>query len=329
MNVCIDDIFKSQPKRLRTAKQVAKEKQIKKILNLKTFFEYEAELGSDNEQHDDVVKRIREEDDELEDDNEDLKELITDEVEEDKGDIKEKYFNDMMAQDKEDIRKVIKGPQLQTKLERTEVKFDHDHLPLDMRLKKFKGNEETLYTLNGDVLFKNLHSLEQQLDENTQNPELKEMYKTLENDAIKKVAMSSKAKSMNNRMIENDKILENVINLNEVRIKEEKKSIFFHKGTIKPCSLSTSQINTQKYGFNKNSILHAIKNDKDYGQEKETMKDCNINTNINAEEENNHSYFSSKLNIKCGLNNKTNNLSSLFKNGNGSRTAEGKGKKNK
>jgi hypothetical protein len=299
----LDDFFlTNQPKRLKKTKLIQKQKKIKKLLNLNAFFEYEAELGSDNEQHDDVVKKVdRDDNDDFEDDNEDLKDLIANEYEEDKEDIKEKFFNDMLDKDKEEISKVIRGPELRLKRSRTDIKPDIDHLPLDMRLKRFKSSDDTLYSFNQDILFRNLESNETiDEEENYSNDEIKEMYKSYESNVIKKVVEQSKGnlKLINNRMVENNKILENVINLNQ--LKEVKKD-------IKLTSAIISKINLQKFGcfYNRNSILHAINNDKDYG--------CNEVKEDEVEKPNDKNNFSKSLNVKSALYTKSNNLSSLFK----------------
>jgi hypothetical protein len=316
----IEDFFKSQPKRLKKARQVAKEKEIKKLLNLKTFFEYEAELGSDNEQHDDVVKKINDEDDlEGVGEEEDLKDLVTNEIEEDKADVGAKYFDDMMAQDKEDIRRVIKGPEqmLQIKREREDIKINPDYMTIGQRLKKYKGTEETLYSLDGEVLFKNFQSLERlNEDESQQNPELKEMLTVVENNFIKKVNQRTGEiqKSMNNRMLENNKILENVINLNEVLKNEPKKceSMFFHKGNNLVKQRGEVMRNgVQNVRFNKNSLLQAISNDKHYGKaDNNSIHDVPAGDDVGKKE------ISSRLNLpKSEYLGKTNNLSCLFKSG--------------
>jgi hypothetical protein len=327
-----EDYFTAEgPKRLKKTILIQKEKKIKKLLNLNAFFEYEAELGSDNEQHDDIVKKVDHDDnDYLDEYNEDLKDLIADEFEEDKEDIKEKYFNDMLDKDKEELKKVIQGPELRMKRARTDIKMDPDYLPLDMRLKKFKSNDESLYSFNENILFRNFESLQQKINEDEgENDELKEMYQTYENNVIKKITEKSKEfkDHFNNRNIENNKILENVINLNQKKKEEVNvNNVFFKKGTtIRPIGSSViSQINLQKFGekFNKNSLLYAMKNDKyysqgDYGSEGLVKEGSGLSDKTAASAgDKQHAYFSANLNLKSALNNKSNNLSSLFKNNN-------------
>jgi hypothetical protein len=311
-----DDMFNtSQPKRLKKTKLIQKEKKIKKLLNLKTFFEYEAELGSDNEQHDDVVKKVDDDDnDYMEDDNEDLKDLIADgEDEEDKEDIKEKYFHEMLEKDKEEIRKVISGPELRLKRSRTDIKPDIDYLPLDSRLKKFRSTDDVLYAFNEDILFKhqrNKDTIEEE-EANCSNDELKEMYKSYESNVIKKVVEKSKDsfRQINTRMNENSKILANVINLNEYKEKEAQNG-FFQKGTIK---VGNQVMAKSKYGCHRNSILHAMSSDKYYMAQIDLIKESSTDLSEKSSDKPSHAYFNSNLNVKSALNSKSTNLSSLFK----------------
>ena len=73
----------------------------------------EAELGSDNEEHDDVIKKVyhsdSESDKEKDKNAQDIENLIDNE-EDDSFDQNEKYFDDMLEKDHDEILKVIEGP---------------------------------------------------------------------------------------------------------------------------------------------------------------------------------------------------------------------------
>jgi hypothetical protein len=298
-------------KRLRKKAEIVKEKEkLKK--NSQNFFEKEAELGSDNEDHDDNVKKIDSDEDDKENENseldKDLEGLINDSEKEnpsDLEDLKEKYFEDMLQKDKEDIKKVIKGPEQRRKKYEKKEYYDNTDLPLSERMKKYKmengngdGNMDVYFS---DLLFNNKNKqtkesiIEGELLEN-EDDELKQMIEMHQNNQIKKFNENSKMyqKLLLDRKKENEKILENVIDLNKsinlinnnntnnnndnnnnnnnLINNKEKQNLFFIKGNFSISNknevnnLTISEKNV-RFGsiFNpKNSFLHAMKNDKYY-----------------------------------------------------------------
>jgi len=72
------------------------------------FFDEEAELGSDHEEHDNIVKRSNESEEERPEDDQDLPELVDySQVELNQEDLANKHMGDMIAQDQLDLKKVI------------------------------------------------------------------------------------------------------------------------------------------------------------------------------------------------------------------------------
>ena len=237
----------SKLKKLKKKSEIEKEKKINKHLSM-GFFDIEAELGSDNEDHDDIVKKIIDDEDDENLDG-DVKDLIRDDAnEEEEADLlKKKFFDDMLDRDQSEVKRVIDGPlnapQLNVKRSRSanvdERNFD-DEMTMEMRMKKFKGDDKTSdpqFSLNN--LFNSFKNIEKRISENAEddpNEELKEIYQTLEIKMVKKIAEKEKdhRKDLMNRMKENDKILENVIilnsDLNTSTNDENNKNRFFIKG---------------------------------------------------------------------------------------------------
>lgn len=92
-------------------------------LYAKEFLDAEAELGSENEEHDDVVKRLS--GSELEEgDDGDLSSLLNDDDKDNYFD-KEKFLDDMHEQDKEDIKNIIEGRR--RAYEKTDFGIDEDY----------------------------------------------------------------------------------------------------------------------------------------------------------------------------------------------------------
>jgi hypothetical protein len=324
-----DPFAEKNLKRLKKTKLIEKEEKIKKLVSLNSFFEYEAELGSDNEDHDDVVKREKNDDDNdlNEENDEDLNDLIADdnEIEEDEEDIKEKYFEDMLEQDKENLRRVIQGPPERLKRDRGDVKLDKDYLPLNMRIKKLRTEDGGLYSFSNDVIFRKLESIQQRLEneeEGEENEEMKEIYQSYENSLIKKIAEKSNddKKQLAERIKEHDEIMKNVILVDDKK-SQKNNNKFYVEGTIKMNNNTTacSHINVQRFAhrFNKNSVLYAMKNDKYYKQDEYQQNlPLSSSTTDSGKEDKNVTAFSSNLTMTNSA--KAMNLSSLFKTGKGS-----------
>ena len=120
-------------KRLIKRSVLIKRKEIVKK-NVKGLFDKEAELGSDNEEHDDVVKVLSSDDEKEEENSQDIMDmdvpnLINDNIEEnDLGNSihKEKYIDDMLIRDKEEIKKVIEGPPERKPIEDELIELNED-----------------------------------------------------------------------------------------------------------------------------------------------------------------------------------------------------------
>lgn len=216
--------FKSKSKLLKVSEKIQIEKENKKIAKFRKneFVDSEAELGSDKEEHDDVIKRIQDVDEDDSDNQEDdLPDLIdkTEEIIEGNDEIQKKFFNEMMDQDKKEIKQVINGPIERQKRLRSNIDklpdTEDDYLALNMRIKKFKSSSTE--EKNDPGFMVNFLSIQKQFEEeindDNQDEELSKMVKTYENNMIKKIA----EKSVNIddiielRNKENDKILENVV----------------------------------------------------------------------------------------------------------------------
>jgi hypothetical protein len=323
-----DPFAEKKLKKLKKTKLIEKEKKINKLLSLNSFFEYEAELGSDNEDHDDVIKKEKNDDDnDLDEENdEELKDLIDNEIAEYEENNQEKFFEDMLEQDKENLKRVIQGPPARLKRDRGDVKLDKEYLPLNMRLKKFRSDEGGMYSFSNDVIFRKLESIQQRIEndeEGDENEEMKEMYQSYENSIIRKIAEKSNdfAKQLNDRIKEHDEIMKNVIIVDENKNKKTDNR-FYIQGTIKMNNNTSacSQINVQRFAhrFNKNSVLYAMKNDKYYNHDDNQRDTLSSSTTDSVKEDKKVTNFSTNLNLKNNCNSKAMNLSSLFKSGKGS-----------
>ena len=214
---------KSKSKLLKVSDQIQIQKEIKKQQKIRKneFVESEAELGSDKEEHDDVVKKIKENDEESDDQEEDLPDLIdkTEGIIEDNDEIKKKFYNEMMDQDKKEINQVINGPAQRQKRLRSNIDklgdTEDDYLALNMRIKKYKTNSTEEENESGFIgNFLNLQKqYEEETNEENMDEELTQMVQTYQNKIIKKIAEKSQKIDdlIELRNKENDKILENVV----------------------------------------------------------------------------------------------------------------------
>ena len=102
-------------KRLIKKSDLILQKQITKKL-AKHYFDKEAELGSDNEEHDNIIKKVYNSDSDLEkkEDIGNIEDLIDDKNilnSLNNEEQKEKFITDMFIKDREEVLKVIEGPQ--------------------------------------------------------------------------------------------------------------------------------------------------------------------------------------------------------------------------
>jgi hypothetical protein len=312
-----DNLFAfSKLKKLKKKSEIIKEKQNAKKISL-GFLDVEAELGSDNEEHDDIVKKITDSDKEDDEQEEYLKDLINDDKLEEETDLlQKKYFDDMLERDRAEVKRVISGPQVEKKTtgnkrNRTENEED-DELTIEMRMKKFKSEEDEdskdpQFHLKN--LYKNFKSLEKKISENTDenhNDELIEMQQSIETKIMKEIAEKDNEhiKLLFNRMKENEKILEeNVINLNCRSSNDDKNANkFLIRGSFNQMSQVNNSIidnNSNKISLaprvnHRNSFLHAMKNDKYFVKNENSLSD-----NINLKQQGS---FDSNSNTSAGSN---------------------------
>ena len=212
-------------KRLKKQSQLLFEKQITAKL-ASHYLDKEAELGSDNEEHDDVIKPTYDDDNSIDNDtNEQLKlekELINDN-DQDNYEQNEKFVSDAFIQDKEEIKKVIEGP-IQRKTFKEENKkellyLNESDLPLKLRIEKMNNEHlcDDNLTFEGIVKsYKKMKKMERS-DEVIENEELKEVIQNFQVNTIKKINEQNKTqqKEIKERLNENKQILKNVIIVNK------------------------------------------------------------------------------------------------------------------
>ena len=295
---------------------ILKKKVLRKIA--KNFVEKEAELGSDNEDHDDVIKKVYHSDSDSEKENDknakDIENLIDNEAN-DSFDQNEKYFDDMIEQDHEEILKVIEGPKKRIVKEvPKKIMLDDNGLSLKVRMERMNDinnlrDEED--ENNEEYQFKNLENklkeLKKRSNEEETNEELKEMIEINNNKIIKQINIitGQQSKRFKQHMQENEAILKNVIMNDDEDSKNKKKENdnMLIKGNG-AANLANKKFKPffgmGKFGNGKNSLLSHIKKEKN-----------NLNENLHKQ---NSTSFKNNLNLNS--NNKSNykgNLNSMIK----------------
>ena len=132
----------------------------------------------------------------------------------------------MFIQDKEEVLKVIEGPQ--RKIQKIEKqKFDESDLPLKLRIERMNnehiGEDDEIEEMNFKSLISKVKKIRKQFKEDNANEDLKAILKSYQDSALKKIEEMNKTKEneLKKRMIEDNKILENIDLLNK---KEEEKN---------------------------------------------------------------------------------------------------------
>ena len=212
-------------KRLKKQSQLLLEKQITAKL-ASHYLDKEAELGSDNEEHDDVIKPTYDDDNSIDNDtNEQLKlekELINDN-DQDNYEQNEKFVSDAFIQDKEEIKKVIEGP-IQRKTFKEENKkellyLNESDLPLKLRIEKMNNEHLCDDNLMFEGIVKSYKKMKkmERSDDVIENEELKEVIQNFQVNTIKKINEQNKTqqKEIKERLNENKQILKNVIIVNK------------------------------------------------------------------------------------------------------------------
>lgn len=247
-------------KRLKKRSQIIIEEKIKQKLSTR-YFDKEAELGSDNEEHDDIVKEVEDSEEDNEYNEEDnskvnIENLINDDIKEDALQ-KDKYIQDEFKLDKERIRKVIDGPndkQLKKKRKRDiEDIEDPNELPLQLRIEKMNDkNEEREEDIDYQSLLFNYQKFKNEISENEDNEDLKELFHEYQANAMKKINRFSNQHNIDlkKRIKENNEILENVILINK---KQKNSSAVNQKPEAVPMKSFKSYLNKT------NSFLQAFK----------------------------------------------------------------------
>ena len=288
-------------KRLIRKSDLILQKQITKKI-AKSYFDKEAELGSDNEEHDNIVKKVYNSDSDLEKQEDEgyIEDLIDDKNIINSFDNKEqneKYITDMFIQDKEEVLKVIEGPQ--RKIQKIEKqKFDESDLPLKLRIERMNnehiGEDDEIEEMNFKSLISKVKKIRKQFKEDNANEDLKAILKSYQDSALKKIEEMNKTKEneLKKRMIEDNKILENVVLLNKKEEdksdkknknnKNNKKNNLFIKGNGEKTNLKSNY--SYKIGSfmnSTNSFLRNIQNNNQKGNNIKKSLEKNTNSNLN------------------------------------------------
>ena len=284
-------------KRLIKKSDLILQKELTKKL-AKNYFDKEAELGSDNEEHDNVIKKVYNSDSDLEK-NEDIgniEDLIDDKNilnSLDNEEQKEKFITDMFIKDREEVLKVIEGPQRRIINNKIEKKFDESDLPLKLRIERMKNeyfdeedeNEEN----NFQTLVSRLKKLKKQFKEDNANEDLKAIFISYQNMALKKIEKINKTNKneLKKRMMEDNKILENVVLLNkkDTEKNEKKNNNLFIKGN--GTNTNNKIYHSYKIGSfinSTNSFLRNYQNNQKVNNKtiNKNYEKKNINTNLNS-----------------------------------------------
>ena len=284
-------------KRLIKKSDLILQKELTKKL-AKNYFDKEAELGSDNEEHDNVIKKVYNSDSDLEkkEDIGNIEDLIDDKNilnSLDNEEQKEKFITDMFIKDREEVLKVIEGPQRRIINNKIEKKFDESDLPLKLRIERMKNeyldDEDDIEENNFQSIVSRLKKLKKQFKEDNANEDLKAIINSYQNMALKRIEKLNKTNKneLKKRMMEDNKILENVVLLNKKdnQPKDEKKNNnLFIKGNG---TNTNNKINhSYKIGSfinSTNSFLRNYQNNQK-GNNNNIKKNYekNVNSNLNS-----------------------------------------------
>ena len=314
----IENLFLSKKRLMKKSDVILKNKLLKKIA--KNFFDKEADLGSDNEEHDDIIKKVYHSDSDSEKENDrnakDIENLIDNDEKENYVQNK-KFFDDMLEKDHEEIMQVIEGPKKRIIKEvPKKIMIEDNGLSLKVRMERMNDMNmlrEEEDENNDEYKFKNLENklkeLKRQHHEDEMNEELKEMIEINNNKIMKQISiMTQQSKRFKEHLQQNKEILKNVINNDEdTAIKDEKKNEIIVKGNgaaklgnkkFRPfCGMG-------KFGNCKNSLLNYIK--------KEKNSDPNSNLNSTGNLKNHRVSFHNDLKLNNNDMRITGNLKDMF-----------------
>ena len=309
-----EKLFLEKKRLMKKSDIILKKKLLRKIA--RNYVEKEAELGSDNEEHDDIVKKVYHSDSDSEKENDknaqDIENLIDNE-ENDSFDQNQKYFDDMLEKDHEEVLKVIEGPKKRIIKEvPKKIMLDENGLSLKVRMERMSDlnnlrDEED--ENNEEYQFKNLENklkeLKKRENEEEMNEEIKEMIESNNNKLIKQINIitGQQNKRFKQHMQENEAILKNVImNEDEDSLNKKKENNDMVIKGNGAASLANKKnkpfFGMGKFGNGKNSLLNHIKKEK-------------INSNNNFNKKNSAS-IQSNLNLNSNQNKYKGNLNHLI-----------------
>ena len=319
----IENLFLNKKRLIKKSDVILKHKILKKIA--KNYFDKEAELGSDNEEHDDLIKKVYHSDSDSEKENDlnakDVDNLIDNEEKENHVQ-NEKYFDDMLEKDHDEILKVIEGPKKRI-IKEAPKKLVIEDKGLSLKIRMERLNDMNMLREeedenNEEYKFKNIENklkeLKNQYNEDEMNEELKEMIEINNNKLIKQINIMTgqQNKSFKQHLEENKEILKNVIQNDEEDSskKNEKKNEIIVKGN------GAAKLGNKKFrpfcgmgnfGNCKNSLLNHIKKEKN-GNSNNLSEKVNIkqrsttsfhsNFKLNNDNQNRYAYSLNDMLIK-------------------------------
>ena len=273
-----EDLFLSKKRLMKKSDVILKNKLLKKIA--KNYFDKEADLGSDNENHDDVIKKIYHSDSDSEKENDknaqDLEDLI-DNNENENYIQNKKFFEDMLEKDHDEILQVIEGPKKRIIKEvPKKIMIEDNGLSLKVRMERMndinmlkeeeeENNEENKFK----QLENKLKELKKQSNEDEMNEELKEMIELNNNKIMKQINIitGQENKRFKQHLQENKEILKNVIQNDD----EDSSKKDINKNEIIVKGNGAAKLGNKKFrpfigmgklGNCKNSLLNHIKKEK-------------------------------------------------------------------
>ena len=271
-NVDIEKLFLNKKRLNKRSDILLKNKILRKIA--KGYFEKEAELGSDNEEHDDLIKKVYHNDSDIEREEDknakDIEGLINNDEKENYIQ-NEKYFDDMLEKDREEVLQVIEGPKKRIiKEKENKIILDDNNLSLKVRMERMSDmnllNNEDEEENNFKSLESKLKELKKAYKEDETNEELKNMIEDNNKKLIEEINKLSGAsnKEFHKRIEDNKNILKHVIMKDNNKEDNKEKNVVKGNGGI-----AINNKNFRPFGsgmFKKNSLLNHIKKDKDKGE---------------------------------------------------------------
>jgi hypothetical protein len=236
-------------------------------LRLSDYLDLEAEEGSDNEEHDNVVKRTEDVDENEEE--KDVEGLIDDSIKNTLSDLtklRDKYNLEEIAEDKKSINNIIDGNFKRKKRKYQDLQdSQEDKDTIAIRKKLVGSSQEQGEKFDKNKILVNFSKYKKMVEsDSNENEHLNEMIENYENDIKKKITENSSTfkRNFKERIQETNRILENVIDLN--------------KEVKHPLTQSSIQNRNPFLAYSQNSILKAIKTDKYYTQSPTKNQKTNI-----------------------------------------------------